>query len=365
MLERLIERYPEGKWNWRAISENENFTMEMFIKYEKKRHLFNSFHISRYMKLTLDFIDKYKEFKWDWVLLSANPSFTIEELAEMDNIRWDFVSMNLNFRGEHLLKYPDKKWSMYHVSKNPSLDLNFVLKYHLFRWSHSGLAQNPNITRNFFENYPHFNKLTTKLNMNEISRNINITLDFLLKYKYLLWNFGEMSSNPYLNIDILKYFKNRMWNWDIVTRHKNIKMSDIAMNDNLSWKMQVVLGNPNASSILYIPHHYSKLNILYLMRNYGISLDEIYKFLYYLLRVNHEKAMRIAHIHFEKIWEREDIPHFTFKPVNKVINFDMLSANSFRITNKIMEEKMMCYAFLYFRLKINRDICGHILKFLT
>ena len=361
MLERLVEKYPDGKWNWRVVSQNENFTMEMFIKYEKTKHLFDSAHISRYMKVTLDFINGYKEFKWDWVVLSSNPSFTVEELVQMDNVRWDFVSMNPNFRGEHLLKYPDKRWSMYSVSRNPSLDLNFVLKYHLFKWSHTGLAQNPNITRKFYENYPHSDKLI----VSNLSRNIDITLDFLLKYKHLNWDFDVMSSNPHLTIDILKTFRNRRWNWDIVTRHKNIKMSDIAINVDLPWKMQVVLGNPNARSILYIPHHYTKLNILCLMRNCGISLKEMYNFLYYLSKINYLKAVKITHIHFEKIWEREDIPHSTFKLTDKIINFNMLSENSFRIINKNMEDKMMCYAFLYFRLNVNKDICGHILKFLN
>ena len=53
-----------------------------------------------------------------------------------------------------LEKYPDKDWSWFRLSKNPNVTMDFVNSHPDKPWSWYGLSWNPNVTMDYVDSHP-------------------------------------------------------------------------------------------------------------------------------------------------------------------------------------------------------------------
>jgi hypothetical protein len=66
-LQRLINKYPDKRWNWCLLSENPNITMSDVLR--------------------------YPEMSWDWSWLSVNPNITMSDVLRYPDKPWDYDSI--------------------------------------------------------------------------------------------------------------------------------------------------------------------------------------------------------------------------------------------------------------------------------
>ena len=90
-----------------------------------------------------------------------------------------------------LEKYPNKPWGWDGISRNPNITMEFIEKYPNKPWDWGGISMNPNITMEIFEKNP--NK---PWDWSRISRNPNITMEFIEK-KLDKINFKSLSGNKF------------------------------------------------------------------------------------------------------------------------------------------------------------------------
>ena len=79
-------------------------------------------------------INKYPEKKWDWDLISCNSNINMKDIEE--NIdkpwNWEYISLNSNLTLDFIEKYNDKKWDWHNISSNEFLkDEWFLNEIHL------------------------------------------------------------------------------------------------------------------------------------------------------------------------------------------------------------------------------------------
>ena len=60
----------------------------------------------------------------------------------------------------------------------------------------------------------------------------------------LYWDFESISRNPNLIIDFIKKYKDKM-NWYVVSGNKNMTLDIIKSNPDLAWNYRGISKNPN------------------------------------------------------------------------------------------------------------------------
>ena len=104
-------------------------------------------------------------------------------------------------------KYPNKPWNWNAISKNPNITMNFIEKYQDKPWIWDCIYINPNITMDFIEKYQH-----KPCNWKWISMNKNITIEFVEKYNdklnfKFLYNFEQDYKNELKELKELRYIE--------------------------------------------------------------------------------------------------------------------------------------------------------------
>lgn len=122
---------------------------------------------------------------------------------------------------EKRLKFLDKKLSANHIFKAASctkeLQPHIVQRYHDKPWRWSELSKNPNITIDFVLAY-----LNKPWDWFELSKNIRI--DVVAKNPNLPWSWIGLSCNSTITIQFLIAHMNKPWNWCKVSSNPNITM---------------------------------------------------------------------------------------------------------------------------------------------
>lgn len=103
------------------------------------------------------------------------------------------------------------------------------------------------------------------INYDELSWNINITIDVVLKYKDKPLNWYVLSSKISIK-DIIKYH-NLPWRWSEISKSYKLKKEDVMNNINLPWNWKEI------SSNIYLK---LTINDLLILNSHNLPLDWYY-----------------------------------------------------------------------------------------
>lgn len=266
------------RWNWLGISSNPNITIEFVEKYynsnkyrwdwgelshylpitlkifEKYISSWNYFRLSHNCSITIEIISKYKSLGWDWEVISCNPNITMKIVEEYKNLPWSWeaFSWNPNITMDFIKKHPENNKITYnynYISCNPGITMDIVESYRdevdmQYRnnelsviWDWDGLSENPNLTSEFIIKYSDklnwmkllYNKalkldvienlmnseLRHKLNFDKLSRNPNITIEFVEKYYdgimcIYFWDWAALSFYLKLTDELIEKYKDKL-----------------------------------------------------------------------------------------------------------------------------------------------------------
>jgi hypothetical protein len=97
----------------------------------------------------------------------------------------------------------------------------------------------------------------------ELSKNPNITLDFIEANIEKNWDWNLLSDNPHLTISFIQKHKDRKWNWFALSKNKAIKKKDRDTYPGLPWNINGILINPDTSIEEFEKHIKRNLTFLY------------------------------------------------------------------------------------------------------
>jgi len=145
--------------------------------------------------------------------------------------------------------------------------------------------------------------------MKYISKNPNLTLEFIDKYPDENWNWKHISKNPRLTLDFIDRYPDKDWNWNYISANSNIYIHNINDNMDRPWDFNGICVNPNLT-FEFIDKHIDKFVAIH---GYGNIVANKYTYQKQLFfdKKYHE---HMASYKIQKWW----ITNILFNPIHPV-----------------------------------------------
>ena len=124
------------------------------------------------------------------------------------------------------------------ISRNPNLTMEFIEGNPEYNWDWYGVSYNPNLTMEFIEAHPEYN-----WNCNGVSYNPNVTMEFIEAHPEYNWNWCRVSRNPNLTMELIEAHPEYPWNWRGVSKNPNLTMDFIEVHPEYVWHWREVQKN--------------------------------------------------------------------------------------------------------------------------
>ena len=155
-----------------------------------------------------------------------------------------------------------------YLKNNNYLSLNLIEKYS-YKWDYTSLSKNSNLTEEFILKYPHKNwDIVYLIDNNKIT------------------NFNALSKFRYLYVYIIKKYSNKLWDWDWIIENTDIYIEDCIPFNLIEkypykWDYWDLSYNPNLTEEFILKYPYKNWNIKYLIDNTKITdFNALSKFRY-------------------------------------------------------------------------------------
>ena len=265
----IVNKYNNIPWNICGLSSNPNINLNIIKKHSYIN--WNFWNLSNNLDLDFSFIEKNINNEWNWEIISQNRTVSPEIILRYFYKRWNweyvqkYKFVDFDFKKYlHLIVYIPKNHSLWtFISKNSSIDLNFITNNNLpWDWN-IGISKNPNLTfdfvlKNLNEKWNWYTLASHKIitweiikdcidnrgilydkliynKMYSISINPNINWEIINNNKYIDWNWDGISNNPNIDINIIKNNINNKWNWECICDRHALDWDIIDNNKNINW----------------------------------------------------------------------------------------------------------------------------------
>jgi hypothetical protein len=240
-------------WDFQQLCSNKNFNMEIILS---NQDLFNDWNsISYNNNLTINIILQNLHKDLNWFSISSNSNITMDIVEQYKELPWDRQGLSFN---DNIIKHNMKKssetiklYDIYKIYKhknfNVSKFLSNIKKDNRLKYYMKGLSSNSNVNSKDIEN-----NIDLDWDWNLVSKNINLSSEFIQKYIYKL-NWENLSLNPTIDIDFI----------------------ESTLND-LPWDFRKLSKNPNLN-LKFIEKYIDHFDFDYLSENIFLYNDFIYK----------------------------------------------------------------------------------------
>ena len=110
---------------------------------------------------------------------------------------------------ELIIRFPEKDWNWYHLSRNASISMQFISKHERYPWEWNAVSSNPNLKIGYV-----IANLNKKWDWGSISQNPGIFPEDIDRHPNLPWEWRYISSNPNVRPDFYELHKEK--DWDII-----------------------------------------------------------------------------------------------------------------------------------------------------
>lgn len=199
------------------------------------------------MHVTPAFIRKHKHLQWNWTWLSGNGNIPIQAIIDNLDLPWDkeIILSRYDITPELLTKLPIEHITV-RDAYNPAL-ITHILK-HPEQYNVVSASTNPKITLSFIEQHIDiFLLYRNEWYLSNLARLPIVTLDFILKYRFLIdWDMVMLSQNPNLTTKFLMEHLDWNWKWNYISKHPMITPEFIRTNGKtLPFDWDGVMRNPS------------------------------------------------------------------------------------------------------------------------
>lgn len=187
--------------------------------------------IKKYDRVVWRLVRKYPTKAWDWQWVSAHPNVTIDLVEANPDLPWNYggLSDNPNITWDFIKNNLDKDWSWWRIwtrdplVKHPEDKEYFeVVSSHLCGW----IAYHEDLSWNFL--LKHREIFETNGGWGEVTFHDCVTQNVIEEYPDLNWHWGNcMSRNPNLTLDFIKRHLDKPWRIYNLAYHHGLQIDDI------------------------------------------------------------------------------------------------------------------------------------------
>lgn len=294
IFQQLIYDNPRYLWNKKELAKNSNLSIDFLLEvvldkkemdeylcflclnknfdikfmnmfsYKTKNVLVN---MSENESITLDMISQNKCLKWSYLKISQRKNITVNDIIKYPDIpwRWNVLVFNQKIPFEYILEHSglaltelpfcsenDELYLYDELSPTPyNLSLEKILKYKHLPWNWSVITTLPFVNMQTITDNP-----TLPWNKELLSYNQNISLNDIKYYPEINWDYDILSENEHLTISFILENLDKKWNWEILSMNKKIGISIILAHPSLPWNYksvsrrldltpEIIINNPN------------------------------------------------------------------------------------------------------------------------
>lgn len=263
-LERLVDEFPDVKWDWDKLSSNPNIGWK-FIKSHSNK--VSWYHVLSNRNLTLEKIGHMLEienlqtslekkctvygFKLDSYFtalyaISKNKNSIptlIDYLFFQNKYNNGTLTISTGILCADLFR-SNMKLLCKKISRHKLITWKHIELFPTFPWDWRSVSMNPNVTWDVICNNPNANWDWT-----HVSKNPNITLEIVLNDSYLhrfglfaSWNLLELSVHPNMTWEMINT-TNLSWDSYYVSRNPNITWEIVLSNPEYHWNLYNLLSH--------------------------------------------------------------------------------------------------------------------------
>ena len=257
----IINRNKKYITNYITDLENIKFLIKYPDKLEEYIYIIENTNINiiHDKNISIDLIEKYA-YKWDYMSLSKNPNLTEDFILKYPHQNWDIdylirrniitdfkvLSKFKNIYSYIIDKYPNKPWDWEWLIENTDINIKDCIPFDLIekykdKWDYYFLSRNPNLTEEFIMKYPYKNWNIIKLIKNNkitdfkvLSKFININKDILYNYLDKPWDWKWLIENTHIQ------FKEKYW---YLSRDLSITEEFILKQPYQNWNIKWLIEN--------------------------------------------------------------------------------------------------------------------------
>lgn len=285
--------YDDGMKNWNEIGEQTHVDKYIVLKNDELKKTFTELQfntISLYNNIKFQHVIDNPHLDWDWCAISGHNNVTFEMIKNNDKIPWNYegILSNKNIGFDELVEYvikfnnldktdwvneiiqmekgqltDDKSATFNQLLKNKGITVNDIMKYKELPWDYYSLSLNCNITWDFvLENIDE----DWDWDLDGLFSRPTNSWDDIKKYGPLIledWDENNVLDNfDESTVNHISTNPNITWNIIANNMHENWDWSGVTVNPNIT--MKIINDNPS------VP--WDK-NLIY--KNKSISFDDL------------------------------------------------------------------------------------------
>ncbi len=265
-----IRANPDKPWSWYGISRNPNLTTEFIDENPDKQWYWDE--IAGHTNVTMDYIKANPDKPWFgyrlYTYVSYNPNLTVEFIKANPDIKWNWQAISEHIKLAEIDNNPDMPWNLWFVYKNKHLTKKYILENFHKTWvqdmldwgyqsyepcdeqedrNHKHETMTLAEVEEFISPYISNKKKTLPKLMMYISRNVNLTIDFIKCSinTNMRWHWGELSKNSCISLGDISSNPELPWVWEEISSRPDVTLDFINDNIEKPWDWKTLSNNHN------------------------------------------------------------------------------------------------------------------------
>jgi hypothetical protein len=274
---RIVDEYPDLRWNWDELSKHYSFDIDFLITHIDKKidwyYLTDNRSCRKYNPIMFDeALLEHPDLPWKWAILSINTDISFETIRQLKDKEWNWMYLSSSQENTDIIdKYPELPWDWYLIDVS-ILDTEFIRKYHMKDWDWSVLINNQLITHDFILEFPDIDYDWHAFGPNELwdIQTIKMFKDKNLNWTDLSMSCGISEKDIKDNIDL-------PWDWDSLSLNNNITHKFIQKYKDKPWNFALICLNRfrHGSYPCSTAVEYSEINMFYACEKLQIYKEEL------------------------------------------------------------------------------------------
>jgi hypothetical protein len=231
----------KARWNWYLLSKNPNITLQDICA--NPTLPWNRHSIHENPSISIEQIRGCVQRYWHWNILASNPGLCINDFIEDGYNAYYAADYGLfEEMRRNILGVDDSFWL--NLSENPTLTMDHLIKYPYMKWNWAIISKHPNITPEFVVTHREFTGYTPAT---WLSRNPNITFEFTIAHPSPHWDYTTREILRSTTMANIIAHPEILWDMHHVSEYANICLADVLENSSLLWVPTSLAHNINIS----------------------------------------------------------------------------------------------------------------------
>jgi hypothetical protein len=345
-LLRLLELYPDAKWNYEDLCENINIPLSFLVANLHRPKVANC--ISRNPNVTLAFVKANPNIPWKWDELSrymhmtwqdyvnnpyypwhaswviANVSATWEMIHSVKHnspLNWGIISRSRGIKWEDFKNNPDLEWNMYRLARHPNFPVENMWKYGVitedigeflygdytaeeayYRAINEESEDESDDDIEYFENQDVYNIPGCDYDAEE---DAIVNTNNHPRYKKRMFYLQHIAGNPNLYSQFLEDKCYSAWGWKYMGGHPNFSIDEVLYWTKKS-RISHIAWNPNITIERAVELGKRYIDFYFLAQNDAIEVKDLEK--YPDFEIHHQMLSMNATLNWKYVRDNIDKP---------------------------------------------------------